>query len=214
MLSVHSNARLIDYLIVPLTIFNVLWLAFNLLFVYVSGPSSAGWGAILFLLTSIVAVVFNWVQFVILSLQGLEEPISRRRLYILRIVDTGIALTIGFSSMLCAIYFINPSQFTTSGVDTFFPSNPWHLAFDFVCLTSLLTGGIGFGPYIPKGSGSLAVVFLCSETARVFWWMAGAVLASIAIKDYKDSKGVWNLLTPTSTAASSRANNNNNHSNI
>lgn len=178
------TGHFLDYLVLPLTILNLLWMCFGLIFPSVA--SGASWGAALYLATCLIALLFNWVQIGLLAYQVLDEErgISRRRVYLLRVLDTYVATTIGFGTTFAAIQLVDSTQFfaaTPAGITT----NPWLLSVQFIFLTVLLIGGVGFGPFVPARTGALVIVGLTNITGWYYTLLAGVFITAQAVSSYK-----------------------------
>jgi len=185
----------LDYLVMPMTIFVTLWTCLGLLFPTLSQATGSGvWGAVVYLCLSLAAVVFNWIQVALLALQALspERPISKRRVYLLRVLDTYVSTTIAFGAVFTAIALIDQSQFFAATSSSGIPvSNAWRLTLNFVMATVLLIGGVGFGPYVAAETGALIVVGACNLTGWFYTLVSGALIVSVAVQDYKDRGGIY-----------------------
>jgi hypothetical protein len=197
MTSLHwpgGSWKWLDYLVVPMTLIVLAWTCIWLGFASIADSSKTS--GILLLVPSLLSILFGWVQVVLLALQTLSDaPRSRRRVYLLRVLDSYLACTIAFGATFSALQQIDSGQFfaaTPAGIAT----NPWLLTVDFVLLTVLLIGGVGFGPYVAAGTGSLVVVALCNLTGWYFTLLAGAFMVSSAVQDYKNHKGGIYMRSP------------------
>lgn len=183
-----TSRHWLDYLVIPLTLINTCWTCLGLIFPSVSSGNAHYAGAWIYLVMSICAVIFNWVQIALLSLQVLSEgKIGKRRIYLLRILDTYIANAIGFGVLFSAVQLLDSGQFfaaTPAGI----PVNPWELTYKWICLSFLVIGGVGFGPFVASKGGALTVIALANITGWFLQLTAGGLFISAAVTDFRDTQ--------------------------
>jgi hypothetical protein len=196
-----------DKLVVPLTLLRSAYVA---LFTTIVAAAGGGEGLRIFLLvTAVLGTVFDVAQVVVLVWAALrreaaksdaaplvqppptQEMFPRRRIYFMRIVDTYVSATIGFGSLLAGIELVDASQFfaaTPAGK----PSGVWLTVLNFTFVTFQIIGGVGFGAYIPQGTGALLAVAATNLCGWVVALAGGSVIVSAVIRDHRTyGRGVY-----------------------